>query len=390
MSSYHSERQTLAQLPRPAADEIAHSNRLVEFLIAEIEQHGGIISFRDYMRSVLYQPGLGYYSAGLSKFGAGGDFVTAPEISTLFGSTLARQCELIFEQGAARNILEFGAGSGRLCQQILTRLGQPCTYSIIELSADLRLRQQEYLQSCLPGEVFARVHWLDQLPAEFSGVVLGNELLDAMPVHLVSKDRQWFELGVGFDGTKFIWSRVADDGDAVSAIGKIEATLGLLPAGYTTEVNLNFRPWLNALRECCEQAVILMIDYGYEQADYYRPERCSGTLICHYHHRSHADPLVYPGLQDITASVDFDAFADAAVDCGFEICGYTTQGQFLLAGGLLDEAEGALADSDTKSRLGFAQQIKTLTMPTEMGERFKVIGIQRNLDIDIPALTAGR
>ncbi len=390
MSSYHSEKQTLAQLPRPAADEIAHSNRLVEFLIAEMEQHGGIISFRDYMRTVLYQPGLGYYSAGLSKFGAGGDFVTAPEISALFGSTLARQCELIFEQGAARNILEFGAGSGRLCQQILTRLSQPCTYSIIELSADLRLRQQENLQSCLPGEAFQRVHWLDQLPAEFSGVVLGNEVLDAMPVHLVSKDQQWFELGVGFDGTNFIWSRVADDGDAVSAIGKIEATRGLMPAGYTTEVNLNFRPWLNALRECCEQAVILMIDYGYEQADYYRPERCSGTLICHYHHRSHTDPLVYPGLQDITASVDFDAFADAAIDCGFEIFGFSTQGQFLLAGGLLEEAESALADSDTKSRLGFAQQIKTLTLPTEMGERFKVIGIHRNIDIDIPALASGR
>ena len=390
MSSYHSERQTLAQLPRPAAGEIAHSNQLVEFLIAEIEQHGGIISFRDYMQFVMYQPGLGYYSAGLSKFGAGGDFVTAPEISTLFGSTLARQCELIFEQGAARNILEFGAGSGRLCQQILTRLNQSCTYSIIELSADLRLRQQEYLQSCLPGEVFQRVRWLDQLPVEFSGVVLGNEVLDAMPVHLVSKDQQWFELGVVFDGTRFNWCRLTDDSEAVSAISHIEATRGLLPAGYTTEVNLNFRPWLNALRECCEQAVILMIDYGYEQADYYRPERCSGTLICHYHHRSHADPLVYPGLQDITASVDFDAFADAAIDCGFEICGYSTQGQFLLAGGLLEEAERPLADKDTRSRLGFAQQIKTLTMPTEMGERFKVIGIHRNLDIDIPALTAGR
>jgi len=390
MSSYHSERQTLAQLPRPAADEIAHSNRLVKFLITEMEQHGGIISFRDYMRTVLYQPGLGYYSAGLSKFGAGGDFVTAPEISALFGSTLARQCELIFDQGAARNILEFGAGSGRLCAQILASLSQFRTYSIIELSADLRLRQQEYLQSCLPTKVFQQVHWLDQLPAEFSGIVLGNEVLDAMPVHLVAKDRQWYELGVRFDGTNFIWSRVADDSEAVSAIGKIEATLGLLPAGYTTEVNLNFRPWLNALRECCKQAVVLMIDYGYEQADYYHPERCSGTLICHYHHRSHADPLVYPGLQDITASVDFDAFADAAIDCGFEICGYSTQGQFLLDGGLLEEAESALPDSDTISRLGFAQQIKTLTMPTEMGERFKVIGLHRNLDIDIPALTAGR
>jgi len=390
MSSYHSETQTLAQLPPPTADEVTHSKRLVDFLIAEIEQQGGVISFRDYMQSVLYQPGLGYYSAGLSKFGAAGDFVTAPEISNLFGSTLGRQCDLIFEQGAARNILEFGAGSGRLCEQILTSLGQACTYSIIELSADLRLRQQDYLQSCLVAEVFARVSWLEKLPKEFSGIILANEVLDAMPVHLVSKDQQWFEPGVGFDGKGFNWCRFADDSEAVTAIGQIESTQGLLADGYTTEVNLNYRPWLKALRECCDQVVMLIIDYGYQQAQYYHPERNSGTLICHYRHRSHADALVYPGLQDITASVDFDAFADAAIDCDFNLCGYSTQGQFLLSGGLLEEAETVLADSDSKRRLGLAQQIKTLTLPTEMGERFKVIGLYRNLDIDIPALTQGR
>jgi SAM-dependent MidA family methyltransferase len=390
MASYHSEARTLAQLPPPTADEIAHSNRLVDFLIAEMERYGGIISFHDYMQFVLYQPGLGYYSAGLSKFGAGGDFVTAPEISNLFGSTLGRQCELIFEQGCARNILEFGAGSGRLCAQILASLKQGCAYSIIELSADLRLRQQEYLQSCLSSEVFHQLRWLDQLPTEFSGIVLGNEVLDAMPVHLVSKDQQWYELGVEFDGKSFKLGRVSDQSQAVSAIGKIESTHGLLASGYTTEVNLNYRPWLNALRECCKQAVVLMIDYGYEQAQYYHPERGSGTLVCHYRHRSHADALVYPGLQDITASVDFDAYADAAIDCDFKISGYSSQGQFLLSGGLLEEAESAVPGSDTMGQLGLAQQIKTLTLPTEMGERFKVIGLHRNLDIDIPAFTQGR
>jgi SAM-dependent MidA family methyltransferase len=362
----------------------------VDFLVTEMERHGGIISFHDYMQSVLYQPGLGYYSAGLSKFGAGGDFVTAPEISDLFGSTLGRQCELIFEQGCARNILEFGAGSGRLCAQILASLKQGCAYSIIELSADLRRRQQEYLQSCLPDEVFHQLRWLDQLPTEFSGIVLGNEVLDAMPVHLVSKDRQWHELGVEFDGKSFKWCRFADESEAVSAIGKIESTHGPMASGYTTEVNLNYRPWLNALRACCKQAVILMIDYGYEQAQYYHPERISGTLVCHYRHRSHAEALVYPGLQDITASVDFDAFGDAAIDCDLKIGGYSTQGQFLLSGGLLEEAESAVPGSDTLGRLGFAQQIKTLTLPTEMGERFKVIGLLRNLDIDIPAFNQGR
>ena len=375
--------QTLAQLPAPSAEEVGHSQRLVEFLLAEIEPGAGIMSFRDFMDRVLYQPVLGYYSAGLSKFGAGGDFVTAPEISPLFGQTMARQCESIFNQGCAGNILEFGAGSGRLCEQLLSSLNQACDYNILELSADLRLRQQEYLQSCLPIEVFARIVWLDELPSEFNGIVLGNEVLDAMPVNLMTKDQDWYEVGVKFDGNRFNWCRFADDNEAVSAIRAIESTHGALPSGYTTEVNMNYRPWLNALANCCKQVVVLMIDYGYEQAQYYHPERSNGTLICHYHHRMHGDPLIYPGLQDITASVDFDAFADAAIDCDFEICGLSTQGPFLLSNGLLEVAEGAEQNNDTMGRLGLAQQIKTLTLPNEMGERFKVIGLQKNLDIDI-------
>jgi len=389
MSSYHSEEQTLAQLPSPSADEVVHSSQLVKFLIAEMERHGGNISFRDFMETVLYKPGLGYYSAGLSKFGAEGDFVTAPEISVLFGSTLARQCESIFSQGCARSILEFGAGSGRMCQQLLTALAENCDYSILELSADLRQRQQEYLRSCLPVEVFNRIVWLDELPSEFSGIVLGNEVLDAMPVNLMTKEQNWYELGVKFDGNRFNWCRFADDNEAVAAMRTIESVYGTLPDGYTTEVNMNYRPWLKALRDCCNQVVVLMIDYGYEQAQYYHPERCTGTLICHYRHRVHADPLVYPGLQDITASVDFDAFADAAIDFDFDICGLATQGQFLLSNGLLEEAESAQQDGDTISRVKLAQQIKTLTLPTEMGERVKVVGLQKNLDIDISAFSIG-
>ena len=383
MSSYHSEEQTLAQLPAPSADEIAHSKRLVEFLVAEIEANGRIISFRDFMDRVLYAPGLGYYSAGLSKFGAEGDFVTAPEISPLFGQTLARQCELIFNQGCARNILEFGAGSGRLCEQLLSSFNEACDYSILELSADLRSRQQSYLQSCLPLEVFHRVVWLNELPVQFNGIVLGNEVLDAMPVNLMKKDRDWYEIGVEFDGKRFNWCHLATDNEAVATMRVIEATHGLLPVGYTTEINMNYRPWLNALQDCCDQVVVLMIDYGYEQADYYHPARNNGTLICHYHHRVHNDPLVYPGLQDVTASVDFDAFADAAIDCAFELCGLSTQAQFLLSSGLLEVAQGAGENNDTMGRLRLAQQIKTLTLPNEMGERFKVIGLRKNLDIDI-------
>jgi len=387
MSSYHSHQQTLAQLPPPRADEITHSKHLVDFLVAEIEQQGGIISFDNFMHRVLYQPGLGYYSAGLTKFGADGDFVTAPEISTLFGYTIGRQCESIFKQGCARNILEFGAGSGRLCEQLLTHIAELCGYSILELSAGLRIRQQEYLQSSLPADVFRCITWLDELPAEFSGVVLGNEVLDAMPVHLVSKGEHWYESGVGFDGSSFCWRRFAEDSEAVAVIRQIESRQGVLPAKYTTEVNMNYRPWLNALKNCCKQVVVLMIDYGYPQAQYYHPDRRAGTLICHYHHRAHADPLVYPGLQDISASVDFDAFADAAIDCDFDICGISSQAQFLLSNGLLEKAQATEHNGDSMDRVRLAQQIKTLTLPTEMGERFKVIGVQKNIDIDIPAFT---
>ena len=390
VSSYHSGEQTLAGLPAPSGDEVAHSKLLIDFVVAQVEAHGGVISFREYMDTVLYQPGLGYYSAGQLKFGSAGDFVTAPELSSLFGGTLARQCESIFKQGCVRQVLEFGAGSGRLCQQLLTGLVEPCVYLILELSADLRFRQQEYLRASLPLELFNRVTWLDQLPKDFDGVVIANELLDAMPVNLVSKDRQWLELGVGFDGKRFYWSHFADNSDAVLAIRRIESAQGILPNGYTSEVNLNYEPWLAALQACCNRAVVLMIDYGYQQAQYYHPERSKGTLICHYHHRAHSDPLVYPGLQDVTASVDFDAFADAASRCNFEICGLSTQARFLLGNGLLDEADCADPDRSTMAQLELAQQIKTLTLPGEMGERYKVIGLQKNLSIDIPSLNSGR
>ena len=389
MSSYHSHEQTLAQLPEPNAQEIALSSELIELIIGEIEQRG-VMSFSEYMNRVLYQPGLGYYSAGSAKFGAAGDFITAPEVSSLFGRCLARQCESIFTQGCTRQLLEFGAGSGRLCEQILSSLAEPTDYSIIEVSADLKARQQQYLRDKLPLATFERIEWLDQLPQAFNGIILANEVLDAMPVNVVLKDGQWQELGVGYDGERLVWLPYAEQSDAVDAILQIESDVGLLPEGYCTEVNLNFRPWLEALQACCHQAVILMIDYGYEQPQYYHPERSSGTLNCFYRHRSHPDPFVYPGLQDITAFVDFDAFADAAIAANFSICGLTSQCQFLLYNGLLEAAEKASEGGDTQQQIEIAQQIKTLTLPAEMGEKFRVIGLQNNLDIEIPALAGGR
>lgn len=398
MSSYHSQEQTLAQLPEPSALEIEHSNELIELIVSEIEEHG-VISFSDYMNRVLYQPGQGYYSAGLAKFGEAGDFVTAPEISPLFGRCLAQQFESIFTQGCERRLLEFGAGSGRLCGQILSSLAEPVVYNIIEVSADLKARQQQYLREQLSPAVFECIEWLDSLPEGFDGIMFGNEVLDAMPVNVVLKDGHWQELGVGFEAGRFVWQPyLARSGvgqsEAITAIQKIESDLGDLPEGYCTEINLNYKPWLEALQASCHRAVILMIDYGYEQARYYHPDRSSGTLTCYYRHRTHPDPFVYPGLQDITAFVDFDAFADAAIATGFTVCGLTSQRQFLLHNRLLEEAQDASEPAneagDTQAQIELAQQIKTLTLPGEMGERFQVVGLQKNLAIEIPALAGGR
>lgn len=388
MRSYHAQQQT-PQLPLPGALELNHSSRLIELIVAEIEQNG-VMPFSQYMHIALYQPGLGYYSAGAAKFGSSGDFITAPEISPLFGRCLARQCESIFLQGCARHLLEFGAGSGKLCEQILSSLPDLLSYSIVEISADLKTRQQAYLQQNLPQTLFNRIKWLDKLPHSFDGVIVGNEVLDAMPVNVVLKHGQWRELGVGYEDERLIWQYYVEQSDAVSAIEAIErsfieADIGALPQDYCTEVNLNFKPWLKALQDCCHQAVILMIDYGYEQWQYYHPQRTSGTLICHYRHRAHTDPFFYPGLQDITAFVDFDAFADAALSAGFSVCGLASQCRFLLHNGLLDEAR-LIEQNGIKAQIELAQQIKTLTLPGEMGEKFKVIGMQKNLAIDIPAL----
>lgn len=384
MSSYHPQVETLAQLPQPSSEEVQHSGRLIEFIIDRIKQNGGIIPFNEYMSHLLYTPGLGYYSAGLSKFGHAGDFVTAPEISPLFGRTLANQCQQLFDQACPSRILEFGAGSGKLCEQILGRLGELENYYILELSADLRARQQTYLKQSLPVELFDKISWLDSLPENFSGVVLANEVLDAMPVSRLQKNENWVELGVSFDGEKFVWVDFSDTGAAVSAMQVIEQQFGPYANGYTTEVNLNYLPWLKSLGESTDRVVALLIDYGYEQAQYYHPQRNRGTLLCHYHHRAHEDVFILPGLQDVTASVDFDAVADAALASGFDLAGLVSQSQFLMGNGLLDEVEYTASDGGTLAQLNIAQQIKTLTLPGEMGEKFKVIGLTKNLNIALP------
>jgi len=374
------------ELPPPDEDASAHSKRLVKAIAARIESRGGVVGFDEYMRMALYEPGLGYYSATAPKFGAQGDFITAPEISPLFGFCIAHQAAAAIAQGCGAQVLEFGAGSGKLCAQVLNALPALEHYQILDLSADLRQRQQTYLQRELTAELFHKIEWLSSLPQAFDGIVLANEVLDAMPVHILSKQGEWRECGVGLDGQRFSWHFFIPDAPVIDAIRSIESRLGTIADGYTTELNLNYRPWFKALAQACRRALVLIVDYGYEQDQYYHPTRESGTLTCHYRHRVHTDPLVYPGLQDITAFVDFDACADAAEENGFEISGLVSQAQFLLANGLLEEAQRRADESDALTRVAISKQVGTLTLPQEMGEKFKVLAMEKDVALELPAM----
>ena len=374
------------ELPLPDAAAIAHSARLVDVITARIETRGGVIGFDEYMQLALYEPGLGYYSAAATKFGASGDFVTAPEISPLFGFCLARQAAAVIAQGCSARILEFGAGSGKLCAQILSTLPTLEHYQILDLSADLKQRQQSYLRAELSAELFHKIEWLSSLPQEFDGIVLANEVLDAMPVHILSKKGEWLERCIGYDGQGFTWQSITPKQTVTDSIRSIEARLGDFAEGYQSELNLNYGPWLKALAQSCKRALVLIIDYGYEQDQYYHPSRARGTLTCHYQHRVHTDPLVYPGLQDITAFVDFDACADAAETNGFVLSGLVTQGRFLLANGLLEEAQRWAQGNDSLLQLALSQQVGTLSLPQEMGDKFKVLAMQKNMTLELPAM----
>ena len=378
------------ELPEPDAAARVHSSRLIERIAERIDAGGGVIGFDEYMQMALYEPGLGYYSGGLEKFGAGGDFVTAPEISELFGQCLAQQCAGLIEQGCTAALLEFGAGSGKLCDQVMRALPQLERYLILDLSADLRRRQQDYLRGRLSAELFHKIEWLDRLPQNFDGIVLANEVLDAMPVHLLEKQADWIELGVGYDGSRFQWRPIARETRAQQAMRRIELRQAEMAAGYRSELNLNYAGWFNALAAACGHAAVLIVDYGYEQDEYYAAGRRRGTLTCHYRHRVHDDPLIYPGLQDITAFVDFDACADAAEASGFETLGLVGQGAFLLANGLLEAAERLTEAASPIEQTAVAQQVATLCLPQQMGEKFKVLALQKNLALEMPAMRRDR
>ena len=338
------------------------------------------------MELCLYAPGLGYYSAGQRKFGAGGDFVTAPEISPLFGQCLAHSCRTVLES-VGGDILEFGAGSGQLAVDILGELQHdtclPGRYLILERSAELRQRQHQVLQQQLP-QLLDRVSWIDCLPESgFHGVMLANEVLDAMAVERFQWDGRVASLfHVGCEDETFQWRLLQQQDETAAAVEALAASCQL-PPGYISELNVALPAWVQSVAERLKQGMLLLIDYGYPRREYYHPQHSSGTLMCHYRQRAHDDPFLWPGLQDITAHVDFTAVAEAALATDLDVGGYTTQAFFLLDCGL-EELMQKAGPTDSTHYIQLAQQAKTLILPGEMGERFKCIGLTRGLTTTVP------
>lgn len=366
-------------LPVPNADEQARSAALTERIRADIDARGGAIDFSRFMDLALYAPGLGYYSAGQQKFGGGGDFVTAPELGPLFARCLARPCAQVLTALDGADLLEAGAGSGALAVDLLRELealdSLPRNYFILELSAELRARQTQTLRLKVP-HLFDRVRWLEALPAKgFRGVVFGNELLDAMPVErfrVTAAGPQQLQVGWGKD--KFIWRERHADAALQQRIDVLR-----LPAPYTSEINLHAEAWVGSVADRLAHGAVLLVDYGFPCAEFYHPQRTDGTLMCHYRHRAHADPLILVGLQDITAHVDFTAIAAAGSAAGLALLGYTSQAAFLLDCDL-EKILSASDPNDVRAHLALTQQIKKLTLPQEMGELVKVVALGRDLD----------
>lgn len=391
MSLSHS--RVESALPVPDREALAVSQELSTRIAAEIARHGGWLSFARYMEMALYEPGLGYYSNPGQVFGAAGDFVTAPELTPLFGATLARQVSPWLKDpalaGSGQVVLEVGGGSGMLAAQLLNALDNvghhEVRYLILELSAERREHQRQTLKSLAPG-LMDRVGWLETFPESFAGVVVANELLDAMPVQLfewqADAGAELQEMGVTWVDGQFAWAPRPADAVLTETVTALRNRLG--PEGaqwhspYRSEICPAQQAWMRTLADCMTAGVVMLLDYGFAAPEYYHPQRDQGTLMCHYRHRSHADPFLWPGLSDITAHVDFTALAQSATAEGFSLVGYTSMAAFLLNAGLLDE----LADLPREPEsfwFAQAQAVQQLISEAEMGELFKVIAFEKNL-----------
>lgn len=370
-------------LPEPSPLALAHSQQVSTAIRTRLVAEGGWLSFADYMSLALYAPGLGYYAAGAAKLGSAGDFVTAPELSDLFGQSLATTVAAALAQTGG-DCLELGAGSGRLAAAVLSELaflGQlPGRYAILDVSPDLRERQRDYLQQTIPQWV-DRIEWLDRLPEHFTGCILGNEVLDALPIHRV----RWTEAGLFEQGVVEINGTFAWADRALIAGPLFDAANSLvLPPGVVSEVSLAVPALMRSLAAILDRGAVLWVDYGFPRAEFYHSQRVDGTLMCHYRHHAHADPFWLPGLNDITAHVDFSAVATAS---GLDLLGYTTQAAFLLECGLLDRL--ARLEPGSLPYLREVAAVQKLLQPHEMGELFKVIALGRHLKTSLPGFGRG-
>ena len=364
-----------------------HLARMHEYLAEQIGASGWV-SFEQFMEMALYAPGLGYYSAGAHKLGAGGDFTTAPEVSRLFGACVARQCAEILSALRKGDILEIGAGSGRLAADVLMRLetlGQlPARYCILDVSADLRERQRRHFARYLPPRLQERIHWLDRPPEEsFDGLILANEVLDALPVTRFRWDgNRVEELGVVIDDGRFAWGGRPAGPAVAEACRRLAKAGGVWDDGYVSEFCPRLTAWTQSVTRCLRKGAALWFDYGLTRSQYYLAERREGTLMCHFQHRAHGDPLLYPGLQDLTAWVDYTLLAEASRAAGFTLAGFTTQSYFL-AGLRVDQEMQIMAAGDDAQFARLANQARQLMLPGEMGERFKAMAWLRGLELPL-------
>jgi len=376
----------MPELPTPPPEALAHSEKLTALIRSEITAHASWIPFSRYMELALYAPGLGYYTAGARKLGREGDFTTAPEMTPLYGQTLARQAAEVLESGLDQ-ILEIGAGSGALAAALLAELERlerlPRQYYILELSPDLRERERDLLALKVP-HLLERVIWLNRLPTLFQGLIVANEVLDAMPVHIVRAGAAGIEeAGVCVQGENFGWAWLPAAAELRAAAEALD-----LPRGYQSEIQLVACAFVRTLAQAMARGVMLLVDYGFPAHEYYHDQRSEGTLMCHYRHRAHGDPFFLPGLQDITSHIDFSAVARAATDAGLDLLGYTGQAQFLINCGITDIMLRTPPEN-AAAYLPQASAAQQLLSPAEMGELFKVIALGKDYRTPLLGFASG-
>ncbi len=388
----------MLSLSTPTGSAYQHSCAVQEMICAEIATAGGWIPFTRYMELALYAPGMGYYCGGAAKFGGTGDFVTAPEISPLFGKAVAQQGAQVLEcMGEnSNNILEFGAGSGKLALDLLLEMEKlerlPKHYFILEVSGELQNRQKELFEKLAP-HLLSRVDWLEHLPAKFEGLILANEVLDAMPVHLVVwRGTNLFERGVAWNGRALEWSdHILVNRELFKVARELSPQInsdGENVGTYVSEISLSTRRFMRSLAGILQQGAIVLIDYGFGYSEYYHSQRNRGTLMCHYRHHAHEDPFYFPGLQDITSHVDFSAIAQVATAEGLELLGYTSQAHFLINCGIT-EILARIPAENAGDFLPLANQLQKLVSPAEMGELFKVIVFGKNIQQPLIGFASG-